>query len=65
MDLPDILKLAQDVGSTGLLVIAVVGGFRRWYVWGWAYDRMERDRDEWKATALRLLHVAEQVTPSP
>jgi hypothetical protein len=52
---------ARDVGATGLLAFALIGGYRRWWVWGWTYDAMERDRDVWKTTALQALHVAEKV----
>jgi hypothetical protein len=58
------LVAVRDVGSTGLLALAVIGGFRRWYVWWWNYDQVLHERDDWKATALKALHVAEKITSS-
>jgi hypothetical protein len=56
-----------------LLVVAVLGGFKGWYVWRWQHDAviaqyveevdaLRQERDEWKAVALRGLSVAERVT---
>ena len=73
MSLAETLQLVRDGGATTMLVLAVVGGFRGWYVWRWSFDaqkaayekevaRLEHDRDEWKAIALRGLAVAERIT---
>lgn len=72
-ELVGVLGLVKDGGSLALLVIAVVGGFKGWYVWRWQYDaqvvasttafeQMKKERDEWKTVALRGLAVAERVT---
>jgi hypothetical protein len=55
----DAMKLVRDGGSTGLLVTAIVGGAKGWYVWGWQYQALVEERDQWKAIALRGLSVAE------
>lgn len=66
-----ITDFVQAVGITGLLVIAILGGFRGWYVFKWVFDRMvawyeaqlaevRKDRDEWKAIALQSLEAAEK-----
>ncbi len=71
--LPEALQLVQTGGSTGLLILAVLGGFKGWYVWRWQYDasqkaaerelaQMRQERDDWKAVATRGLAVAEKVT---
>ena len=55
-----------------MLVSAVVGGFKGWYVWRWHFDqvvaqhvqdteRVRKERDEWKDVALRGISVAERV----
>lgn len=62
-DFAQTLSLAKDAGAYGLLVLAVIGGYRGWYVWRWQYDRVERERDDWKRIALRGLNIAEQVVP--
>lgn len=67
------LALIRDGGSTLLLVVSVWGGYKGWYVWRWQYDaqaaaatklvdQITKERDEWKAVALRGLSVAERVT---
>lgn len=69
----ELLPLVRDGGSTLLLVVAVIGGWKGWYVWRWQYDaqaaaaaklvdQLTKERDEWKAVALRGLSVAERVT---
>jgi hypothetical protein len=46
---PELAQQLVDIGSTALLVFLVVlifvGLFRRWWVPGWMYDRLEQD---WK-----------------
>lgn len=71
--LVELLQIVRDGGSTALLVLAVLGGMKGWYVWRWQYDaqtaasaklveQLTKERDEWKAVALRGLSVAERVT---
>lgn len=55
-------RLAGAYGlGPALLILAVyallVG---RWAVPKWVYDRLEKDRDEWKALALRSLQTTER-----
>ena len=63
---PAALNALADAVKNGLLaltiVILVVGGQRRWYVFGWLYSDLVKDRDEWKAMALHGAHVAERAT---
>lgn len=71
--LSDVLQLIRDGGSTLLLVVSIIGGFKGWYVWRWQYDaqgtaaaallaQKTKECDEWKSVALRGLTVAEKVT---
>lgn len=69
MSIQEMFELVRDGGSLLLLVVAVIGGFKGWYVWRWVYDRevaatmqMMKERDEWKNVALQGLAVAERVT---
>jgi len=38
-------KALSDIGGwaafLALAVLILIGGFRRWWVWGWMYDRTE------------------------
>lgn len=61
MTLPELFMYISDGGVIGLLILAVVGGFRRWYVFGWQYDMIVKERDEWKHAALRATGINEKV----
>lgn len=60
MTINEILEALRAGGMTGLLVVALIGGFRRWWVFGWHYKEVKRERDEWKALALGGTHLAER-----
>jgi hypothetical protein len=57
--LVDAMKMVRDGGSTALLLAAIVGGSKGWYVWQREFDAVCRDRDEWKQLALHGLSLAE------
>lgn len=57
---PTVLRTFLDLGISGLLLVAIIGGFRGWYVWKWQWDRLVQDRDEWKALALKSLDTTER-----
>jgi hypothetical protein len=44
-------KLAQAGGLTGSLLFVIYSGWKRWWVFGWQLDEMQRDRDYWKNQA--------------
>lgn len=52
---------ARDVTVTGLLVVALVGGARGWWVYGRYYREMVVDRDFWRDQALSGTKAAEQL----
>lgn len=56
----DIVSLASDAGIIGLLIYVLLGGARKWWVWGWTYEEAIRDRDEWKDLALSGTDLAER-----
>ena len=60
MTISELLDLVGRGGVTAMLMAALVGGFRGWYVWGWTYTAMMKERDEWQRIALQALHVAEK-----
>jgi hypothetical protein len=60
MNPQEILELIRAGGITGLLIFALIGGFRRWWVFGWHYKEVVRDRDEWKSLAMGGTHLAER-----
>lgn len=58
MTLLDAWNFIQVGGVPGLLFLALVGAFRRWWVPGHVHDDMIKDRDEWKAIALENMRIA-------
>lgn len=60
--IPELLDVLTQGGVVGLLILILVGGHRRWWVWGWQHKDTVRDRDEWKALALRGTGLAEAAT---
>lgn len=59
-DYADILKYLNSAGVLGVLILAIIGGYRRWWVYGWLYKQMEQERDDWRNLALHGTKIAEQ-----
>jgi hypothetical protein len=45
----DVLAYVRDAGLLGMLLAAMIGGWRKWWVWGWQYDECCRERAELRA----------------
>lgn len=63
----DILKYVSQGGVLGLLFFILIGGYRKWWVFGWLYSesedrtkKAERERDDWRDLALHGTSLAEQ-----
>lgn len=57
-----VLTLIQGpAGALVVLVAIVFTGMKRKWVFGWQYNDVVKDRDEWKTAALRGTHIAERV----
>lgn len=56
----DWTELIKNAGLAGALLVVVLGGLRQWYVWGWLYREVVKDRDEWKVMALKGINVADR-----
>lgn len=56
------LDLADGVGVVGICVLAVVAFARGWICSGRELKAVEKQRDEWRAIALRSLTVTERTT---
>lgn len=57
----ELLELADVISRGGLVVVAIlilVGGFKRWWVWGYQLEEMKSERDEYKGMLFRALNVA-------
>ena len=53
--IPEALSYVRDAGLIGLFIVAMIGGWRKWWVWGWQLDEccarersLRDERDEWK-----------------
>ena len=61
---PNALRAITDVGTVGLLILVLVGGFRGWWVYGPMHDRITNDlvadRNFWRDMALRGVTLAER-----
>ncbi len=62
MDLNGLLDFLNRGGVLAALLAILVGGWRRWWVWGWQYDEIRRERDAWRQRALRAGRLGEQST---
>jgi hypothetical protein len=60
MDVSEISSFL-DLGIAGLILAAIILGWRRYWVFGWKYEEVVRERDAWREIALRSLGVAEQL----
>lgn len=56
----DVIRSILDIGVSGLLVVAIVGGFRGWYVFRWTWDAKVKECEEWKSLAMRSLDTTER-----
>jgi hypothetical protein len=59
----DLVALAEKLSGAGLPVLAVLillGGWKRFWVWGYQLEEMRQERDEWRRMALRGTEFAER-----
>jgi hypothetical protein len=59
MTFDDMLRILQNGGLLAGAVVILIGGYRKWWVWGHQLDEMRTDRDEWKNLFLRTIRVTE------
>lgn len=64
--LADILGLADEIGVVAGLIVVIYGGFKRWWVFSWAYNDLQKrhdylvaERDKWQELALRSADIVE------
>lgn len=53
-----IIALLRDGGITAGVILVLIGGFRRWWVFGREYDAVVTERDEWRRLALTSQDIA-------
>lgn len=52
MTIAELLDIVTKGGVIATLLIVIVGGFRKWYVWYWQYNELLVDRNFWRGMAL-------------
>lgn len=60
VDLSTAYELVQAGGMLGLLLFVLYSGARGWWVFGWQYAAVVKDRDDWKGIALSGAQLAKQ-----
>ena len=58
-DPTSLVELLDKGGTLALLLIIIVGGYRKWWVFGWAYRDKFDEAARWQDIALRALNVGE------
>jgi positive regulator of sigma E activity len=62
LSIDDLLRIANSPGALlAFVLLMLVAGARGAWVFGRTYDKLEKDRDEWKAAALKALNNTEQL----
>lgn len=63
----DLIRIITDTGLVGFMLIALFGGYKKWWVFGWSYkesekraEKLEKERDDWRDIALHGTALAEQ-----
>lgn len=61
----DFLSLSRDITATALLLIAIWGAYKAWWVPGWTYrqalantDQMRAERDDYRRELFDLMGLA-------
>jgi hypothetical protein len=54
-----ILDFLTRGGSASALILIVVSGAKKAWVFGWTYQDLQTDRDRWQQLALKNLKIAE------
>lgn len=62
MSVDDILRILNVSGVVGLLILIILGGARRLWVFGWQYRELWEDRERWKEAALKHTVLAQNST---
>ena len=58
----EVFDLLNRGGVLALLALILLGGHRRWWVFGWAYRETLAREQEWKQLALTGTKIAERFT---
>jgi hypothetical protein len=57
---PELLAALSDLGTVAMLLVILIAGARGWWVFGWHYEEVAKERDAWREIALSTTHLAEK-----
>lgn len=68
MTIQEAWNLIQDGGVAALLIIIIMGGVKRWWVFGWVFhdlnmrhETLRNEKNEWKELALHSTNLADSL----
>lgn len=51
-------SLANSLGVVALLLLIIIGGYRRWWVFGWLYDQKVQECEYLRASNQKMLELS-------
>lgn len=61
MEWGTVLSIVDKGGVVALLILILLGGVRRWWVFGWVYREEKERSQEWRSLALSGTKIAEAI----
>lgn len=61
MDPTSTYNIIQTGGVVAILLVILIGGVKKWWVFGWQYRAIEKSNARWMELALRSTNLAENV----
>ncbi len=58
MDIGQIVEIFANASVPTMLIVLGYGGYKKWWVFGWLYERERQEKDEWKHAALKTTNLA-------
>jgi hypothetical protein len=56
-----IYNVVQTGGVVAVLLVIIIGGVRKWWVFGWQYQKIEESNAKWMELALRSTNLAQSL----
>jgi hypothetical protein len=60
MTLAEVFSFLKDAGLLGALLFALVGGYKRVWVWGYQLDECKQREEAWQRLALKNAGLADK-----
>ncbi len=56
------IEKVRELGAYGVIAFILIAFHRGWFVARWVYDKLDADRNEWRAVAKRAVGLSERIT---